>query len=275
MPGLTRPSMAGESQLRSPSMIQAERQRVIKSLLAQNGIVTIADLAQHLGISHITIRRDIQRMEEQGDLVRTRGGATVRNTAQNEFPSYEAREVRNVREKEAIARKAATFVQDGDSLIISAGTTTHALAVELRRLRNLTVFTNGLTIATELTHSPDVQVFVPGGTVDFKNHGTTGPSVEEVIRGVHVPKAFLAATGVSLEHGVSMHSPTAARVHASFVTGAREVTLLVDATKFDAPSLFAVCPVTGLHRIITDKGIQPETRTAFEARGVEIVIADE
>jgi DeoR family glucitol operon repressor len=72
-----------------------------------------------------------------------------------------------------------------------------------------------------------------------------------------------------------MHSPIAARVHACFVAAAREVTLLVDSTKFDAPTLFTAAPASSLHRIVTDKGMRPQMGAAFEARGVEMIIADE
>lgn len=253
-------------------MIQAARHKEIRSILEREGVVSISDLAREFMRSPITIRRDLLILESQGALVRTRGGATMLAGAANEPPPYDMRERVHAREKALIARKAAEFVQSGDTLIINAGTTMHELALILRRLPDLQIVTNGLTVAMELGHAPNAQVVMIGGVVDFKKLGTVGPLAEETIANLRVAKAFLGVTGVSLDYGLSMHSPMEAQINALFIQAASEVTVVVDSSKFGAGSLFRVASIDAIDRIITDGNIKPEIRRTLEDRGLEVVV---
>ncbi len=253
-------------------MIQAARHKEIRDILDRQGVVSISDLARKFRKCPITIRRDFLILERQGVLVRTHGGATTTPDLATEPPPYDIRERLHAKEKASIAKKAAEFIAEGDTLIINAGTTMHRLARSLRQRKNLQVVTNGLTVAMELGHSPGTQVLMIGGMVDFKKLGTVGPLAEETITNMRVTKAFLGVTGVSLDHGLFMHSPMEAQINALFVKAAREVTVVVDSSKFEAGTLFRVAPLDTIDRIITDSQIQPETRRALDKMGLEVVI---
>lgn len=242
-------------------------------MLEQVGVVSISDLAREFGTSPITVRRDLLALERDGYLVRTHGGATAGAARPIYEPSpYVKRETEHGSGKKAITSKAATYVRDGDTLIINAGTTMHALAAQLRNARDLQVVTNGLTVATELAASHDAQVFMLGGSIDFKKMGTVGPRAEEAMRDVHVEKAFLGITGISIEHGLFMHSAAEAQINRLFVAAAREITVVVDSSKFDVPCLFRVASLQEIDRIITDDGIRPEIKAVLERLDLELII---
>ncbi|MDP1691581.1 MAG: DeoR/GlpR family DNA-binding transcription regulator [Burkholderiaceae bacterium] len=256
-------------------MIKAARVREINALLDKAGVVSIADLARRFGASPVTIRRDLLGLERDGYLLRTHGGATVvAPNGQYEPPPYAIRESEHAAEKNAIAAKAAEYVRDGDTLLLNAGTSANALAAELTRRRDLQVVTNGLTVAVALAAAPGAQVFMIGGAIDFKKLGAVGPQAEEAMQDIRVEKAFLGMAGVSIEHGLFMHSAAEARINRRFVASAREVTLLVDSSKFNMPSPFRVASLREIHRIVTDARIRPEIREALQRMDLELVVAD-
>ena len=253
-------------------MIQAARHKKIRDILEHEGVVSIAYLARKFKKCPITIRRDFLILEKQGALIRTRGGATTISNPVAEPPPYDIRELVHAKEKASIAKKAAEFIEGGDTLIINAGTTMHELARHLRHQKNLQVVTNGLTVAMELGHSHGTQVLMIGGVVDFKKLGTVGPLAEETIANLRVSKAFLGVTGVSLDHGLFMHSPMEAEINARFIKAAREITVVVDSSKFEAGSLFRIAPLDTIDRIITDSRIQPDIRCALDKMELEVVV---
>ncbi len=259
----------------STHMIRAARLKEIKDLLDRDGAVTVAGLAEGLNKTPTTIRRDLHILEDEGFLRRTYGGAFALNASENLIFSYDEREREHAEEKSAIARKAAEYSEDGDSIIVNAGTTMHELAVQLRRFKGLHVVTNGVTVVTELARSRDAQVLMVGGEIDFKKFGTVGPLAEETMRHIHVSKAFLGVSGISIDQGLSMHSPTEARINHCFLKSARETTVVVDSSKFEAHSLFRIAPLGEIHRIITDGGIKPETRRSLEKFGLELVVVED
>ena len=160
-------------------------------------------------------------------------------------------------------------------MLINAETSANARSPpELARFRDLHVVTNGLTVAIALATSPGTQVFMIGGDIDFKKLGAVGPQAEEAMRDIRVDKAFLGMAGVSIDHGLFMHSAAEARINQRFVSSAREVTVLVDSSKFDVPSLFRVAPLREIHRIVTDDKIRPELREALERMDLELVVTD-
>ncbi len=262
-------------------MIRAARHNKIKSLLNKDGVVSIADLAEKLSISAVTIRRDLAMLDSGGHLVRTHGGAVALVTPDKLMSPYEVREKEYYAEKLSIAQKAAEYIQDGDSLIINAGTTMRVLAHQLKNVKNLKVVTNGLAVAIEISNAPDSQVLLIGGAVDSKELATIGPLAEKMMQGIQVPKAFLGVLAVSIERGISVHSPLEAEINRRFLRAAKEVTVVADSSKFEvnfsdpfeANFLFPVAKLTEIKRIVTDNKLNRDVRQALQKLGLEVVIA--
>ena len=263
-------------------MIRAARHNKIKTLLEEDGVVSIADLAEKCDTSAVTIRRDLAMLEEAGELVRTYGGAIALIAPDIMMPPYDVRVKEFTKEKMSVAIKAAEYIENGDNFIISAGTTMHALALQLKGHRNLKVVTNGLAVAMELAIAPSAQVLMVGGAVDSKELATVGSLAEELTQSIHVPKAFLGVFAVSIESGISVHSPVEADINRRFIHSAREVTVVADSSKFDTLHfnpfnenfLFQIADLSDIHRIVTDSKIDPDMKKSMQRLGIEVVIAD-
>lgn len=263
-------------------IIRAARLKKIKAILDNDGDVSIADLADRFNISAVTIRRDLAILENDGHLVRTHGGAIALVTPDKLMAPYEIREKEFYKEKLAVAQKAAEFIESGDSLILNAGTTMRELARQLKGVKDLKVVTNGLAVAIEMVIAPGAQVLMIGGAVDSKELATVGSLAEGIVQAIHVPKAFLGVLAISIERGISVHSPVEAEINRRFIRSAEEVTVVADSSKFEthflspfeANFLFKTANLDEVHRIVTDSKIDPEVKKSLQRLGLEVVIAD-
>jgi DeoR/GlpR family transcriptional regulator of sugar metabolism len=260
------------------NVIKAERQREILAAVNNDGVVSVTDLAGRLGISAITVRRDLIDLETQGRLTRTHGGAMISAQldayGRYEGGTFEDRASTHGERKRRIAQRAAQLVSDGDSLLINAGSTATEFARALAASRqNLRVVTNGLTVAVEMARNSTTNILVLGGTVDRKKMSTIMVATEaRVLDDLHVPCAFLGVVGVAVPDGPVMLTPQEARMTRAFIEISTDVTLLVDSSKFQAPAMYVASPLSRITRIITDDGITTSHRRIIEKRGVELLV---
>ena len=272
-------------------MIRAVRLKEIRHRLDREGAVSVSDLAAQYAKTTITIRRDLEFLEAEGFLTRSHGGAVVRPRSDYELSPYGTRQGEHSVQKALVAKRAAKLVSDGDTLIINAGTTMREMARHLTLRKGLRIATNGITLIQELAAAPGAQILLlggdvdfrkmgtvgplaEGGDVDFRKMGTVGPLAEAALSDIHALKAFLGITAISLDHGLSMHSPTEARINAAFIEAADEVTVVVDSSKFETPALYRVTPLEAIHRIVTDSGLPPAIAEQLRAMGLDLILVD-
>ncbi len=255
-------------------MIRAVRLKEIRHRLDREGAVSVSDLAAQYAKTTITIRRDLEFLEAEGFLTRSHGGAVVRPRSDYELSPYGTRQGEHSVQKALVAKRAAKLVSDGDTLIINAGTTMREMARHLTLRKGLRIATNGITLIQELAAAPGAQILLLGGDVDFRKMGTVGPLAEAALSDIHALKAFLGITAISLDHGLSMHSPTEARINAAFIEAADEVTVVVDSSKFETPALYRVTPLEAIHRIVTDSGLPPAIAEQLRAMGLDLILVD-
>src|SRR5688572_24549599 len=220
-------------------MFAEERKQQILAALRRAPAVRAAELGRTLRTSLASIRRDLADLERSGLLKRTHGGAISNSLAASE-PSLAQKEDQYQAEKAAIARLAASLVQPGDTVFLDAGSTTRQIARELRHHRNVTVVTNALNVAGELTSS-DLDVILTGGQLRRGVLSQVGPIAEQTIAGLHVDKLFLAANGIDLAKGVTTPNVAEARTKHAMVENAREVILVADHSKFGRVTFGRVC----------------------------------
>lgn len=253
-------------------MLPAERQSRIVRLITERRTVSIVELCALFGVSDMTIRRDLRRLEERGILQRTHGGAELLKQPPGDLPYY-AREHEQVQEKEAIARLAASLIEDGETIVLDAGTTVASLARLLVHKRDLTVITNSVHVVNELIGSNGVTVISTGGTLWAPTISMVGPLAVSALRRFTADKAFLATPAISLEAGMTNSNLYEAEVKATMIEIARERTLLVDHTKFGRTSYAVVAPLSALNRLITDEGTPPDTVHRLRDKGLEVLVA--
>ncbi len=250
-----------------------ERQHQIGRLVGELGRVRVGDLVQRFGVSGVTIRKDLDVLERQGRVVRTHGGAVSPAGAGMER-AFDVRERLQRAEKEAIGREASSMVADGESIALDASTTAYAMARHLRARGgwlHLTVVTNGLRIALELAGVAGVTVVMPGGFIRPEALSLVGPLGEGLLQRVNVQRAFLGATGFSVEAGLCDGTEEEAQIKRLLVAAATETVGLVDHTKWSRRSLATFCPTSSLTAVVTDAPGPAGMAEALAAAGVRLL----
>jgi DeoR family ulaG and ulaABCDEF operon transcriptional repressor len=260
----------------------AERESLIFDLLAARGFVSFRELDQRIPGSPATIRRDLERLSQQGRLTRVRGGikALTDSTAPPNalaaalhlagVPFHE-NIARNRREKAAIGRAAAALCEPGEAVTIDGGSTTLQMCPHLAG-RNLQVLTNSLHIVSALLNQTGTRVLVPAGTVFPEQNIILSLSGEEAMPRFHAPKLFIGAAALG-PAGLMQADTVLVASERRLIERAERVIVLVDASKFDGPSGHVVCALEAIDTVITDDRINDATARMLEAAGVKLVMA--
>lgn len=254
-------------------MFPEERQRRILERMRQGEVVKVAALSAEFGVSEATIRRDLRELEQSGLLERTHGGALPAGGTLEE-PAFAEKTALHPAEKQAIARVAAGLVQDGESVILDAGTTTLALARLLRPRRQLTVVTNSMMIAAELSDAPGLHVIVTGGTVRGNTLALVGPTAERTLGEINADRVFLGTNGLDLDRGLTTPTQAEAAVKQRMIAAARQVVVVADHTKIGRVAFATIAPLTSAHLLITDAQADPAALRQFRARGLAVHVAE-
>lgn len=252
-------------------MLNEERRRNILELVNRDGRVLVKDLAARFKTSEITIRKDLEMLQNQGQLHRAHGGALTVQPGTLVDPSLQEKEKLHHKEKMHIAKAAAKLVEEGQSVLLDSGTTTTAIARALRGFRRLTVITNAVNIAVELAGS-EVEVILTGGQLRKNSFSLVGPLVEETLRQLSADILFLGVDGFDTRIGLSTPHLLEARANKVMVEIARRTVAVCDSSKFGRRSLSSIAPVSAVHQVITDKGISnPDLRSLKDA-GIEVTL---
>jgi DeoR/GlpR family transcriptional regulator of sugar metabolism len=256
-------------------MNSKERRQQIIELLEIKATVEIEELARRFDVSDMTIYRDLQKLEEEGYLRKTIGGA-IRNI---DFPvggesSYSRRLKTNWEEKQALARKAVQYIEDGDSLGLDASTTTYALAREIQKLKvsDLTVITNLISAQLDLSRNQGISSISTGGLVRANSFSLVGPVAEKFLEAVNLDKSFLSAKAVSLEGDFMDPEISEARIKELLVKRSHEVTMLIDHSKFGKRALNTFATLKDIHRLIVDDQTSPQCLDRFREQGIQVEV---
>ena len=246
-------------------------------MVRANGAVSLRELARVVQTSEVTVRRDVRALEAEGLLDRRHGGAVLPGgfTRESGFPQ---KAHLATAEKAAIADLAAGLVQEGEAIVVGAGTTTQELARRLARVPGLTVVTNSLLVAQALAHANRVEVVMTGGTLRGSNYALVGSGAEQALQGLRVSRAFLSGSGLTAERGLSTSNMLSASVDRALVQAAAEVVVLADHTKLGVDTMFQTVPPDLIARLVTDEPPPQEERAAAELQaladlGVQVSVA--
>lgn len=252
-------------------MLPEQRRRAIVEFMHREGAADVAGLAQALSVSSATIRRDLRELARNGAVDRTHGGAVAKRVGMAFEPAYDEKLNRRRAEKEAIARAAADLVDEDQVVVLDSGSTTHALARELRRrFRQLTVITTDLQIAVHLSDAPGLEVIVAGGAVRPRLYSVVGPVAERTLEGLRANVTFIGADAVDLGTGVTNASLAEVGVKQRVMEIADQVVLLADHSKFGKVSLARVAPLSAFARVIVDDGIDEGMVEAIREAGMDV-----
>lgn len=248
-----------------------ERWERIIALVDHQGNVTVEQVAQEIGISPATVRRDLDRIEKRGLIQRTRGGAMPSPRARIGATLAESRRI-NPTEKELIGRATAELVEPGDILMIDGGFTTYQVARHLQAT-DITVVTNSIDVLQVLVGREGVTLVLLGGDLNIRSGTTVGTITEHQIRQFNADKVILGTDAVSPEEGISVPLSQTAQTKRAMIEQSREVILAADFSKIGRSTLYRVAPAEAISTLVTDERADKGLLDAFRAVGVEVVVA--
>src|SRR5581483_3578755 len=253
-----------------------KRAKEILKLLLRHGKTSVEDLTAELTAWPASIRRDLTRLEEQGLVYRTHGGAMLTGKAVYEpfrfDASFHVREERVAAEKQRIAHAAAALVKENETIGLSAGTTTTLVARQLQHKRGIHIITNAVNIGMELGSATALTTTLTGGAMRWAGaFSLVGPAAIETLNMFVLDRLFLSVTGMDPERGATMIESEEAAVFRVMVRQAREVVIVADSSKVGMVSPAIICPSRDIDLLITDDGISEEAVNAFTANEIKVV----
>ena len=245
----------------------SERQKEIARLLADNPRMSVARLGKVLAVSTVTVRSDLNEMADSGLLIRTRGGGLPAF-----HPSILERQKRHVEEKVRIAKAAAAMIEDGDEIMVVAGTTTAAIPRFLLGKRDIKIVTNSTLMLPYVRVNPNLQLTMAGGEFRAAAEALVGPSTLHDLTQFHVSKAFLGTDGFTLEKGITADSVEIAEVVRKMAEQARERILLADSSKLGRAGFAHIMEADRIDVLITDSAIGRKDVARFEQHRIRVVV---
>jgi DeoR family transcriptional regulator of aga operon len=249
-------------------MHRKQRLSQIVSTIVEAGTIDVLTLAEQFSVSHATIRRDLEVLEQQRLVSRTRGGAST-HASFNDLPlTYKT--ARDAGEKRRIAQQALTLLDGARVIGMTGGTTVTEFARLLTGFEGLTIVTNALNVATHLVANPQFRVFAAGGEVRSSSQETVGPSAETFLASYNIDVAFIGVDGVHAT-GCTTYDPVGARVNSVLHQRAKTTIVLADATKIRRVALAEVCPMSEVDVLITDARAPEDALDEIRAQGCRVL----
>jgi DeoR/GlpR family transcriptional regulator of sugar metabolism len=253
--------------------LPAERHRMIVDVVRERHAVRVSTLSDLLGVSEVTVRRDLEDLEHRGMLERTHGGAISAHRIGSE-PAYLEAMARNPEAKRLIGETAAALVEPGETIFLNGGTTTLQVFRHLA-VAGVRVVTNHVGIAIEAADR-DVEILLVGGEYRAPSHSCVGAFACDAVRRVFATQAFVGVEGISLRSGLTTPVADEAEIARLMIDQTKgPVTVVADHTKSGTVADFAIAPLDAVSRLVTDVGIDDGFRDDLRARGLEVMVGDE
>lgn len=227
----------------------SDRQSAILQYLTEKGVASVATLAHEFHVSEMTIRRDLTELESQRALQRTYGGATVYDPTIFEV-SLQAKTTQFIEEKRRISKAAADLVQDGDIIILDAGSTT-MLVAKFLKTKNITVITNALNIAADLSDCANIQLYIAGGHLRQGVLAIVGPETAAFFENIHADKIFIGTDGIDIRGGLMVPDLNEAHTKRAMAQSAKELIAVADHSKIGRSTLSTIVPLSKVDLVIT------------------------
>ncbi len=250
-------------------MFAEERKREILRLLGIHKKVKTLELSQLFNVSEPTIRRDINEMEELGLLVRTHGGAIGIDPVEDE-PSFTDKMDRFSHEKDVIGRLAASLIKDNDTVVLDSGTTTVAIAKNIKA-KNVTVITNSLDVAAVLEDNKEIELFMTGGQIRWNTRAMVGVVAEKALSAFRVNLAFVGVNGFN-EKGFTTPNMIEAQTKKKMIEIADRAFVVTDSSKYGKTQFCLISELEGVSGIISDEHLPSEFIAICEQKEIDVIV---
>ena len=253
-------------------MFTEERQKKILELMQRQGRVHISDLANRFEVSEVTLRADLSALARRGYLTRTHGGAVLRE--RSIFPGkvrLVMDDAPNLEQKKAVGKCAAGFIENGMNVFLDAGTTILEIARNLHDHKDLTVITDSIPVAVELSDSEGINVIMTGGSLRKASLATIGPESWSMLESLHVDRAFIGARGVSLDRGFFCGNMVEGESKKRMMASAEETFVVIDSSKFGSTGLVPFAGLGDFDYLVTDSISDPVILSRLKQESIKII----
>jgi DeoR family transcriptional regulator, aga operon transcriptional repressor len=242
----------------------------ILEVLNSEGQVTVSELSKKFNVTEVTIRNDLSHLAGKELLIKTRGGGLKTQRVGIDQHLNDKAKI-NSKEKQAIGKKASELINENDTIIIDSGTTTIEIAKNLSRIKNLTVITNALNIASQLIRD-EIKVIVLGGILRTASLSLTGPIGENSIKNFYCDKCFLGVDGIDSQFGIYTPNLEEAHLNRMMINASKEVIIVTDSNKFKRKSFAHIAPITKVNMIVTDSKIPEDELKNLQSMGIKVIL---
>lgn len=249
----------------------ADRHAQILEKLKKSGSVNVVNLCEELNVSSVTIRKDLQLLEDKNMLFRTHGGATLSNPYITDRPVNEKFALQT-NEKQKIGGYAAGLIEKNDCILVASGTTVQYFAKSISADGHLTVVTSAVNVALELIHHPGIEVIQLGGIMRKTSSSVTGVHAEKALEDFSCSKLFLGVDGIDPEFGLTTSNMMEAQLNRKMIKTAQKTIVLADSSKFGKRGFGKICGIEDIEQVITDDKISGHIVKTLEALGIEVTM---
>lgn len=252
--------------------LSLERQDHIVKLVTERGRLTVPELSQLFDVSDATIRRDLATLAAENRVQRVHGGVMrLQSVATREIPIV-VRQKSHEAEKERIGQATAALIQDGETLLLSGGSTGLCVARQLHSHHDLTIVTDSLLVVQELLKQGQHKVIMLGGTIDPEEQAVRGTLSRTVLAQLQVDKVIIGTKGISVQRGLSAETPEEAELFRTYMSIGDHVIVITDSSKFEQSALVQVVALEAIHTLVTDTSLDAETAEQIRERGVYLML---
>lgn len=250
-----------------------ERRKFILNHIVKDGFVKVSELAESLGVTQTTIRKDLKYLEHQGVLQRSHGKA-IPPSQQVVDMNMAAKKLINFEEKQKIAAKAVSLIQSDDSILLASGSTITIFAEALKPKGRLNVVSISVNISAHLGDVPGITVMQVGGILYGNTLSVLGAEASKTIEDIYCSKVFFGVDGLDIDYGLTCGTGEEASITQKMMQSAKTSIVLVDSSKIGKRGFARICEVGDIDILITDKGMPEDIRQRIERMGVKLIIAE-
>jgi DeoR/GlpR family transcriptional regulator of sugar metabolism len=253
-------------------MLPIERRKEIAQIIRKEKAVRVNQLSEQFDVTEETVRRDLEKLENEGILKRTYGGAVLDNLVSDDLP-YTDREKVNMDQKRLIAKYASQLVDEGETIFIDASTSALEVIKQVDPRIHITVITNSLNAIHQLSQYSHINLIGVGGNLNEQTFSFEGPMTARFIDHYYADKIFFSVKGISKERGLMDSRESLAELKSHMIANSKEVILVIDASKFDRSALIRIIETGAVDTVITEFSLDKSWKSYFDNQGVRVITA--
>ena len=251
----------------------SQRHQEIIAMIREKKHITVSEISKLLGVSEVTIRKDFNYLEEKSLIFRHHGGASLNNPYASDLPISQKQNIK-IDEKNKIAEKAVSFIEENDVIILGSGTTTYNMVSYLPKDKEITIITSSLLVAARLCEFPNIQILQIGGNVRHSSQSTVGPNAQQMMLQFSANKLFLGVDGIDKDFGISTSNVEEAYLNQLMIKNSNKSFVLCDETKFGKKGLGKICNINEIDCLITNQELDFEFESILAKNAVNVVVSE-